>query len=421
MSPNSRFVLAADKFGDVYAMDIDHRNEPLASEWNYLAQTPAYVEHDANPEPVMGHLSIVTSLVIDPDGHLIGSADVEGQIRITAFPETYAIQQLYTSCGGDPTWCQTGDFITKLAWARQTETPTLIGGGTGLWFQVKRRSSIPGHEKVSSGAVWDIQGGRLSPENPFLLTTNHPDWKWTASVPSESRSRQQGSVNHEEFPEVWTPPWLCLDLDDRTAIALWGNRQHEVVFTRIPLDRGAQDIALQRLNRRLADACARRKCRLPTAFRSFPLHLFETGCTSDESKRQPGHKSSCLLLLATAFDEEWGTQEPSADQVPTATVEPAPELLLEPETFFFVLPFTESEDASEESMLWSLATACERALNERIHACVKMHRLPATREECPVTSYSAMKHSNWSWLWSPVHESEGDCPLTGAHDANKID
>ncbi|KAF6004182.1 hypothetical protein F1559_003284 [Cyanidiococcus yangmingshanensis] len=392
MSLNGRFVLVADKFGDVYAIDTETEKTSLAPEWRYLAQAPLYAAPDGAAEPVMGHLAIITTLAIDPDGVLIGSADIEGQVRISAFPEVYKIEQVYSGCGGDPTWSRVGDYITKMAWLDHAETPTLIGGGTGLWFLARRRTAVSTKEESFHDPAWDIQGGRLPPCNLFQERADRLVVGTTSAAPNELLNRKHSTKIDDRPPRTLSSPWLCLDIDARTALALWGNVRHEVLFTRIPFNDCVEEVALQRLNRRLRDACARSGDRVPTAFCSFPAHLFETGIDINGARTIPRAGSACLVLVATAPDDDAGARATNSP-AGSATREASEQR----NTFFFVLPFSDSADASEEVTLWPLARACEESLNESIYACIRMHMHPRALHEHAETGYSAVKHSSWSW------------------------
>lgn len=75
ISNDGRFVSFADKFGVIYAVEIEgsHENQSLPNK---------------KAVPILAHYcSIITSLEFSPDGRYIISADRDFKIRVSVFPE----------------------------------------------------------------------------------------------------------------------------------------------------------------------------------------------------------------------------------------------------------------------------------------------------------------------------------------------
>lgn len=83
-------ILTADKFGDVHRYPL-----------HPASQDPADVpvldmddtENDALSTLVLGHTSLLTSLLLSPDEKFVVTADRDEHIRVSWFPEGYVIER----------------------------------------------------------------------------------------------------------------------------------------------------------------------------------------------------------------------------------------------------------------------------------------------------------------------------------------
>ena len=76
---DDKAVLVADKFGDVYALDVSEEKVP-----------------EGTLDPILGHVSLLTDIAVttDSDGkQLVFTADRDEHIRITHYPQTYIINK----------------------------------------------------------------------------------------------------------------------------------------------------------------------------------------------------------------------------------------------------------------------------------------------------------------------------------------
>lgn len=407
---DGRVALTADKFGDVYALQIGEEALPPEPAWQYLLRQPVYVAGDACVEPVMGHLSIITSLAIDPGGHLIASADIEGQIRISAFPEVYRVEQIYSSCGGDPSWCTSSDFITRLSWKHGSQTPTLIGAGTDVWFVAKQVKPVPAARDTCDGeSCWRIWGGRLGSLRgtgaAYEGSTSDENASMVARAPSEGAAgRALGRASGLESCSTHGFTWICLDIDARLTLALWGNAQHQTCFSIISLMNAESESALHRLNERLGDARARYRTRIPTGCCSLPLST----CLPKGREHQLRSLSTPVELCSMIFvptapgpldaavcsmHETGARWTPEVTRTSTDVSEP------EAVRFFFVLPFVESDDPAAEDALLPLAATMQWTLNQSVATCIRESSGAFSTSERANTPYNALHHSGWSWIF----------------------
>ncbi|XP_059297953.1 uncharacterized protein LOC132050620 isoform X1 [Lycium ferocissimum] len=123
ISNDGRFVSFADKFGVIYAVEIEafHENQSLPNK---------------KAVPILAHYcSIITSLEFSPDGRYIISADRDFKIRVSVFPEkpSDGAHEIQSFCLGHT------EFVTCLAFISSKDSQQwylLSGGGDStvrLW------------------------------------------------------------------------------------------------------------------------------------------------------------------------------------------------------------------------------------------------------------------------------------------------
>lgn len=129
----ARYVLVADKVGDVYVFDLDDDRYESDLDTNYICTQPAYLDAKAPREPAMGHFSLITDLAVSPDSKIVATADREGHVRISRFPQLYDIVTVICGCGGNEKVANSGDYVTRIQW--DTTSRRLRCAGTGMWFE----------------------------------------------------------------------------------------------------------------------------------------------------------------------------------------------------------------------------------------------------------------------------------------------
>lgn len=86
VSADEKYVIMGDKFGDVYRMEID---SPVIED---LIDTPAMKDVSTKMAPVLGHVSMLTSLVLYGDGRIL-TADRDEHIRMSRYPDSFLIEK----------------------------------------------------------------------------------------------------------------------------------------------------------------------------------------------------------------------------------------------------------------------------------------------------------------------------------------
>ncbi|KAF3627385.1 putative cullin-like protein 1 [Capsicum annuum] len=115
ISNDGRFVAFADKFGVIYAVEIEgyHENQTLP---------------DKKAVPILAHYcSIITSLEFSPDGRYVISADRDFKIRVSVFPEkpSDGAHEIQSFCLGHT------EFVSCLAFicSKDSQQWYLLSGG----------------------------------------------------------------------------------------------------------------------------------------------------------------------------------------------------------------------------------------------------------------------------------------------------
>eukprot|EP00166_Cyanidium_caldarium_P005942 ctg_759.g362 len=150
LAHNGRYVLVADKTGNVYAFDLDE-SLAAADTASPLTCQPEYARREGYREPVMGHFSLITDLQVSDDGRYVATADVDGHMRISRLPQVYDIVRIIPSCGGDARTVAADDYITRLCWLPASSV--LMGLGTGVWMSSECAFEAPVHCGVLNGVV----------------------------------------------------------------------------------------------------------------------------------------------------------------------------------------------------------------------------------------------------------------------------
>ncbi|OUM68231.1 hypothetical protein PIROE2DRAFT_4109 [Piromyces sp. E2] len=102
---NGRNVLVADGFGDVYRYSVDDSEE--------------------NGKLMLGHVSMLTDILLSKDEKYVITSDRDEKIRITNYPKTYIIK---TFCLGHK------EYISKMHFIPNNESLLLSGGGDEYLF-----------------------------------------------------------------------------------------------------------------------------------------------------------------------------------------------------------------------------------------------------------------------------------------------
>ncbi|CCE62218.1 hypothetical protein TPHA_0C00610 [Tetrapisispora phaffii CBS 4417] len=104
ISDDDKLIVIADKFGDVYTMSVDSDVKKI----------------DGNVEPVLGHVSMLTSIVVVKDSEnkkYIITADRDEHIKVTHYPQTYIVKHWlfghneFISSLSVPQWNKTNDLL----------------------------------------------------------------------------------------------------------------------------------------------------------------------------------------------------------------------------------------------------------------------------------------------------------------------
>ncbi|KAK4536265.1 hypothetical protein CDCA_CDCA08G2290 [Cyanidium caldarium] len=161
LAHNGRYVLVADKTGNVYAFDLDE-SLAAADTASPLTCQPEYARREGYREPVMGHFSLITDLQVSDDGRYVATADVDGHMRISRLPQVYDIVRIIPSCGGDARTVAADDYITRLCWLPASSV--LMGLGTGVWMSSECAFEAPVHCGVLNGVV-----SESAPSSPRLV------------------------------------------------------------------------------------------------------------------------------------------------------------------------------------------------------------------------------------------------------------
>ncbi|XP_047326996.1 tRNA (guanine-N(7)-)-methyltransferase non-catalytic subunit wdr4 [Impatiens glandulifera] len=130
LTNDDSFVCFADKFGIVWAVNLDEHRHGQAVEIKKAA-------------PILSHYcSIITSLEFSPDGRFIISADRDSKIRVTVFPKNplKGANEIQSYCLGHT------QFVSCLSFIYTTESPDgILVSGSG----------------DSTVRAWDILTGSL--------------------------------------------------------------------------------------------------------------------------------------------------------------------------------------------------------------------------------------------------------------------
>ncbi|ORX57704.1 WD40 repeat-like protein [Piromyces finnis] len=102
---NGKNVLVADGFGDVYRYSI--------------------IDSEENGKLMMGHVSMLTDILLSRDEKYILTSDRDEKIRVTKYPKTYIIKNF---CFGHK------EYISKMCFIPNNESLLLSGGGDDYLF-----------------------------------------------------------------------------------------------------------------------------------------------------------------------------------------------------------------------------------------------------------------------------------------------
>jgi tRNA (guanine-N(7)-)-methyltransferase subunit TRM82 len=98
ISRDGKTILVADKFGDVFSYPIDPPAVTADTSVPARSSEPRPKESQASHENphgslVLGHASIITSLLLSHDGCYIITADRDEHIRVSRYPNGYNIER----------------------------------------------------------------------------------------------------------------------------------------------------------------------------------------------------------------------------------------------------------------------------------------------------------------------------------------
>ncbi|KAJ3408068.1 WD repeat-containing protein 4 [Chytridiales sp. JEL 0842] len=185
ISPDGKFILVGDKFGDVFSIPID--------------------DYESNGKLLLGHVSIITDLTLSRDGKYIITADRDEKIRVSKYPLTYDIQSF---CLGHK------EFVTCICKLPNSDNLLVSGGGD------------------SSILVWDfILGERVQKVNL-----------------ADAFGNKDGTpFNNQAVISIKSSPvsgMIAVLLDSLPSVILFDatKRSHLVLKQRIPLSGVALDI-----------------------------------------------------------------------------------------------------------------------------------------------------------------------------------
>jgi len=105
-TPNSGYVLVADKNGDVYIFKIDSQESA----------------ENKSGKLLLGHLSMLLDILVSKDGKFVLTADRDEKIRVSRFPNSYNIHNF---CLGHT------EFVTSISWFPSTASKDLLVSGSG--------------------------------------------------------------------------------------------------------------------------------------------------------------------------------------------------------------------------------------------------------------------------------------------------